>query len=92
MVLTAWFVSGLLFALVFTPYTSMTDVVSSDAYSGAILFIVFLSEMRRPMDFWKAVFLAQGFITVIYVFFGAFVRHTFIYECPRTKAYTFIGL
>lgn len=29
--------------------------------------------MRRPMDFWKAMFLAQAFITIVYIFFGAFV-------------------
>lgn len=46
-----------------------------DAYSGALLFVAFLSEMRRPMDFWKAVFLAQAFITVVYIFFGAFVSN-----------------
>lgn len=43
------------------------------AYSGAVLFVAFLSEMRRPMDFWKGCLLAQTFICVVYVFFGAFV-------------------
>ncbi|KAJ5661745.1 uncharacterized protein N7477_009361 [Penicillium maclennaniae] len=43
------------------------------AYSGAIMFIAFLSEMRHPMDFWKAMLLAQSFITGVYIFFGAFV-------------------
>lgn len=43
------------------------------SYSGAILFNAFLSEMRRPMDFWKATILAQTFITVVYIFFGVFV-------------------
>ncbi|KAK4506528.1 hypothetical protein PRZ48_000260 [Zasmidium cellare] len=42
------------------------------AYSGAVLFIAFLAEMRHPMDFWKAVFVAQFFICVVYSFFGAF--------------------
>lgn len=46
----------------------------SDAYSGAILFIAFLSEMRHPMDFWKAMLCAQLFISIVYIFFGAFVR------------------
>ncbi|KAJ5917419.1 hypothetical protein N7466_010973 [Penicillium verhagenii] len=56
-----------LFAAQFNGINSMVY-----AYSGALLFVAFLSEMRQPLDFWKAVFLAQGFITVIYVFFGAF--------------------
>lgn len=45
------------------------------AYSGALLFVAFLSEMRRPMDFWKGCLMAQTFICVVYVFFGAFVYH-----------------
>lgn len=44
-----------------------------DAYSGAVMFVAFLSEMRRPMDFWKGLLVAQTFITVVYIFFGAFV-------------------
>lgn len=43
------------------------------AYSGALLFVAFLAEMRHPMDFWKGIFLAQTFICVVYIFFGAFV-------------------
>jgi len=43
------------------------------AYSGAIIFVAFLAEMRRPMDFWKGIFLAQAFICLIYILFGAFV-------------------
>lgn len=35
--------------------------------------MAFMSEMRRPMDFWKATILAQTFITVVYIFFGVFV-------------------
>lgn len=30
-----------------------TDTTSKDAFSGAILFIAFLSEMRHPLDFWS---------------------------------------
>ncbi|KAJ5904442.1 hypothetical protein N7504_006825 [Penicillium tannophilum] len=56
-----------LFAAKFNGINSMVY-----AYSGALLFVAFLSEMRQPLDFWKAVFLAQAFITVVYVFFGAF--------------------
>lgn len=67
---TAWFVS----TVFFRRYTRKKLTVLLDAYSGALLFVAFLSEMRQPLDFWKAVFLAQAFITVVYVFFGAFVR------------------
>lgn len=47
------------------------------AFSGALLFVAFLSEMRHPLDFWKGCLMAQVFITVVYVFFGAFV-YTYI--------------
>lgn len=47
------------------------------AYSGALLFVAFLSEMRRPMDFWKGALLAQTFIMVVYLIFGAVV-YTFL--------------
>lgn len=47
------------------------------AYSGALLFVAFLSEMRHPMDFWKGALLAQLFIMVVYLIFGAVV-YTFI--------------
>lgn len=47
------------------------------AYSGAILFIAFMSEMRHPMDFWKGMLCAQIFICCIYVFFGVFVYSYF---------------
>jgi hypothetical protein len=43
------------------------------AYGGAMLFIEFMAEMRRPRDFWKAMVFAQSFIFVCYIFFGAFV-------------------
>ena len=57
-----------LFAAKFNGINSMVY-----AYSGAILFIAFLSEMRHPMDFWKAMLCAQLFISIVYIFFGAFV-------------------
>ncbi|KAF9244496.1 hypothetical protein BU15DRAFT_85879 [Melanogaster broomeanus] len=38
------------------------------SYGGAMIFIEFMAEMRRPMDFWKAMAYAQLFIT-----FGQFV-------------------
>lgn len=43
------------------------------SYGGAMLFIEFLSEMKKPWDFWKGMLFAQLFIFVIYLFFGLFV-------------------
>jgi hypothetical protein len=43
------------------------------SYGGAMIFIEFMAEMRRPMDFWKAMALSQAFIFVVYMFFGLFV-------------------
>lgn len=43
------------------------------SYGGAMIFIEFMAEMRRPMDFWKAMAFAQLFITTVYMFFGLFV-------------------
>ena len=45
----------------------------TDSYGGAILFVSFLAEMRRPWDFWKGLLCAQMFICFVYIFFGAFV-------------------
>ncbi|TQV91887.1 hypothetical protein V2A60_006012 [Cordyceps javanica] len=47
------------------------------AYSGAILFVSFMSEMRHPMDFWKGMICAQAFICIVYLFFGLFVYSYF---------------
>ena len=38
-----------------------------------MIFVEFMSEMRRPMDFWKAMACAQLFISIVYMFFGLFV-------------------
>ncbi|KAF2484777.1 transmembrane amino acid transporter protein-domain-containing protein [Neohortaea acidophila] len=57
-----------LFAAKFNGINSMVY-----AYSGAILFVAFLSEMRHPWDFWKGMLCAQLFISVSYIFFGGFV-------------------
>ncbi|KAG2136558.1 transmembrane amino acid transporter protein-domain-containing protein [Suillus bovinus] len=43
------------------------------SYGGAMIFVEFMAEMRRPMDFWKAMAYAQIFIFVVYMFFGLFV-------------------
>jgi hypothetical protein len=43
------------------------------AYGGAMLFTEFMAEMRRPMDFWKAMLLAQSFIYFVYMIFGIVV-------------------
>lgn len=43
------------------------------SWGGCLLFVAFLSEMRHPMDFWKAMLCAQSFICFVYIFFGAYV-------------------
>ncbi|THD00145.1 hypothetical protein EYZ11_000336 [Aspergillus tanneri] len=44
------------------------------SYGGAILFVAFLAEMRHPWDFWKGLLVAQIFICLVYIFFGAFKK------------------
>lgn len=43
------------------------------SYGGAMLYCEFMSEMRKPWDFWKALICAETFIYVVYLFFGLFV-------------------
>jgi hypothetical protein len=43
------------------------------AYGGAMLFVEFMAEMRRPRDFWKAMIFAQVFIFACYIFYGGFI-------------------
>lgn len=40
------------------------------SYGGAMLFIEFMAEMRRPYDFWKGMVAAQTFIFCCYMIFG----------------------
>jgi len=54
-----------------TAVTGLMQAVYS--YGGAMLFCEFMSEMRKPWDFWKAMICAQSFIFFCYVFFGLFV-------------------
>ena len=42
--------------------------------------MAFLSEMRHPMDFWKAMLCAQLFISIVYIFFGVFVSPTHVFR------------
>lgn len=43
------------------------------SYGGATLFCELMSEMRRPMDFWKGMIFAETFIFLCYVIFGLVV-------------------
>jgi len=43
------------------------------AYGGAMIFPEMLAEMKRPMDFWKGMCMAQGLIYVAYLAFGCFL-------------------
>ncbi|KAH7925765.1 hypothetical protein BV22DRAFT_406117 [Leucogyrophana mollusca] len=63
------------YALFVQPFEPQLDGIMQIvfSYGGAMIFIEFLAEMRRPMDFWKAMACAQIFIFVVYMFFGLFV-------------------
>lgn len=54
-----------------------------DAYSGALIFVAFMAEMRHPMDFWKGMMCAQAFICFVYILFGAYVSTRKFYWIPR---------
>ncbi|KAF8636277.1 hypothetical protein AX17_003668 [Amanita inopinata Kibby_2008] len=43
------------------------------AYGGSMIFPEIMAEMRRPMDFWKGLTLAQLVIFSAYLLYGAFV-------------------
>jgi hypothetical protein len=43
------------------------------AYGGAMIFPEMMAEMRRPMDFWKGMAMAQTLIFVAYLLYGVFV-------------------
>ncbi|KAJ6591532.1 transmembrane amino acid transporter protein-domain-containing protein [Mycena vulgaris] len=43
------------------------------AYGGAMIFPEMMTEMRRPMDFWKGMILAQALIFSAYLVYGAFI-------------------
>lgn len=43
------------------------------SYGGGMIYCEFMSEMKRPMDFWKALIMADSFIFFVYLFFGVYV-------------------
>lgn len=43
------------------------------SYGGAMLFVEFMAEMKRPFDFWKGMLCAQVFTYIVYMLFGLFV-------------------
>jgi amino acid permease len=43
------------------------------SYGGALVFVEFMSEMKRPWDFWKGMAAAQMFIFTIYLVFAMVV-------------------
>ncbi|CAK4035006.1 amino acid transporter [Lecanosticta acicola] len=45
------------------------------AYAGVQLFVEFMAEMRRPLDFIKAMWGAQFFIYTVYMAYGCFVYY-----------------
>lgn len=59
-------------AVIHIPFTNQIVGVMQIVYSygGAMLFIEFMAEMRRPWDFWKGMVTAQSLICVIYMLCG----------------------
>lgn len=60
------------------PGTTLNDRINGlmngvFAYGGATLFNEFMAEMRRPMDFWKALLCADIFIFSVYLTIGMVV-------------------
>jgi hypothetical protein len=43
------------------------------SFGGSLIYCEFMSEMRKPWDFWKALICAQSFIYCVYLFFGIYV-------------------
>lgn len=59
------------------------------AYGGAMIFPEFMAEMRRPMDFWKAMCCAQALIATAYLMFGVFV---YAFQGQYTLALAYQGM
>jgi hypothetical protein len=59
------------------------------SYGGAMIFIEFMAEMRRPLDFWKAAFISQTFIFLVYMFYGMFV---YAYQGQFTYIISSLGI
>ena len=60
------------------------------AYGGAMLFVEFMAEMRRPFDFWKGMLFAQTFIYFFYMLFALFV-YSYQGQYTLNPAYQGIG-
>ncbi|GMM37403.1 hypothetical protein DASC09_047280 [Saccharomycopsis crataegensis] len=45
------------------------------SYGGAMVFVEFMAEMKRPFDFWKGMACAQAFIFSCYLIFAMVVYH-----------------
>lgn len=45
------------------------------SYGGALVFVEFMAEMKRPWDFWKGMATAQLFIFCVYLLFGLITYH-----------------
>ena len=45
------------------------------SYGGALVFVEFMAEMKRPWDFWKGMAAAQMFIFTVYLVFAMVVYH-----------------
>jgi amino acid permease len=59
------------------------------AYGGAMIFPEMMAEMRRPMDFWKGMTLAQALIFSAYLLYGCFV---YAFQGQFTQALAYQGV
>lgn len=59
------------------------------AYGGAQLFVEFMAEMRRPRDFIKAMWSAQAFIYLMYMFYGLFC---YSYQGQYVYSLSYLGV
>jgi len=59
------------------------------AYGGAMIFPEIMAEMRRPMDFWKGMALAQALIFSAYLFYGIFI---YAFQGQFTLPFAFQGV
>ncbi|KAF8631468.1 hypothetical protein AX15_002382 [Amanita polypyramis BW_CC] len=60
------------------------------AYGGAMIFPEIMAEMKRPMDFWKGLVLAQSVIFGAYLLYGCFV-YAFQGQFTLPLAYQGVG-
>ena len=59
------------------------------SYGGAMIFTEFMGEMKRPKDFLTAMWAAQSFIYLVYMFYGLFM---YGYQGQYTQNPSYLGV